>query len=164
MSHVGLNDHPAMVSGSILDAGGSPGSGGSLVKVGHAKLTLSGSGNTYSGGTTIEQGTLDVAAIRAAGTGAITFAGKAILTVENAALSVHHFGNSIDFFGKHDTLDLTGLHFHAGATATYHKTSHDLSVRSGAVSDTFTLLSPHGTHFGTASDHHGGTDVFLLFA
>jgi hypothetical protein len=76
----------------------------------------------------------------------------------------HVFANPIDFFSKHDVLDLAGLRFHAGATATYHKANHHLAIHSGGVTDTLTLLSPHGTHFATASDHHGGTDVFLVFA
>jgi hypothetical protein len=60
-------------------------------------------------------------------------------------------------------LDLSGLHFHH-AKATYHAVTHDLTVHSGSVTDMLTLLSPHGTHFGTASDGHGGTDVFLIDA
>ena len=155
---VGLNVPSAEVSGLI------EGVGGSLVKVGRGKLKLSGAGNTYTGGTILEAGKLDVAAVGAAGTGSVTFDGKATLKIENAALSSRHFGNPIDLFGKHDVLDLTGLHFHAGATATYHKASHHLTVHSGPVTDTLTLLSPLGTHFAAASDHHGGTDVFLVLA
>jgi hypothetical protein len=109
----------------------------------------------------LEQGTLDLAAVDAAGTGHIAFSGKlkATLAVDNAALSGHVFGNEIDFFGKHDVLDLTGLKFHPGATATFHH--EHLKVRSGGVTDVFTLLSPHGTHFKAASDGHGGTKVTL---
>ena len=161
-------DQLKVLSGDVsgaMDDGISPAVGGSLVKVGHSTLTLSGAGNTYSGGTTLEGGTFDVARLGAAGTGAIAFAGRATLKVENTALSSHVFAtNPIDFFAKHDVLDLTGLHFHAGAKATYHKASHHLTVHSGGVTDTLTLLSPHGTHFETASDHHLGTDVFLMFA
>ena len=80
------------------------------------------------------------------------------------ALSGHVFGNEIDFFGKHDILDLAGLHFHAGATAKYHPATEVLAVHSGHTTDKLTLVSPHGTHFEAASDHHGGTDVFLFFA
>jgi autotransporter-associated beta strand protein len=156
------------VSGLVEDGGSNGGSGASLVKVGPGTLTLSHAGNTYSGGTTIEQGAFEVAAIGAAGPGAITFATagrtKATLEIDNAALSAHHFANPIDNIGKHDLLDLTGLHFHPGARATYHRANHHLTVQSGGVTDTLTLLSPHGTHFATASDHHGGTDVFLVFA
>jgi hypothetical protein len=34
-------------------------------------------------------------------------------------------------------------------------------VHSGHFTDTFTLLSPHGTHFTAANDGHGGTMVTL---
>jgi autotransporter-associated beta strand protein len=161
---VGQNGRSTKVSGQIDDGGEHGGSGASLVKVGKDALTLSGVNNTYSGGTTLKAGTLAVAAVHAAGTGAITFAGKATLKIGNAALSSHHFSNAIDAFGNHDFVDLSGLHFHSGATATYHKASHHLTVRSGGATDSLTLHSPHGTDFGVASDHHGGTDVFLLHA
>jgi autotransporter-associated beta strand protein len=153
------------VSGAI-DDGIAPMIGGSLVKVGHGTLTLAGAGNTYSGGTKLVGGTFDLAAVGAAGFGAITFTGKgkATLKLENATFSSHHFSNPIDSFGKHDILDLTGLHFHPGATATYHKANHHLTIDSGGVTDTLRLFSPHGTHFEASSDGHGGTDVFLLFA
>ena len=162
---VGSSGPPTNVSGLIDDAG----LGGSLVKVGQDKLTLSHAGNTYSGGTTIEQGTLELAALQAAGTGNITFqsGGKhniETLKIENAALLGHHFTNKIDNFGKHDFLDLAGLHFHAGATAKYHPATEVLAVHSGHVTDKLTLVSPHGTHFEAVSDHHGGTEVFLLLA
>jgi autotransporter-associated beta strand protein len=155
---VGSNGLSKTASGLIDDGG----LGGGLVKVGHGKLTLSHAFNTYSGGTGLDAGTLDLAAVEAAGTGPISFGGKATLAIENAALSVHVFGsNNIDFFGKHDFLDLTGLKFDPDATATYQKASHHLTVHSGHVTDTLTLLSPHGTHFTTASDGHGGTKVTL---
>jgi autotransporter-associated beta strand protein len=157
------------VSGPVEDGGSNGGTGASLVKVGPGTLTLSHAGNTYSGGTNIEQGAFEVAAVRAAGTGPIGFenVGKAKVTLEidNAALSHHVFtANPIDNFGKHDFLDLTGLHFHHGATATYHKAKQELLVHSGKVTDLVAQLSPHGTHFEAASDHHGGTEVFLIIA
>jgi hypothetical protein len=73
-------------------------------------------------------------------------------------------GNAIDFFGKGDILDLSGLHIDAGATATYNAASHHLAVHSGSVTDTLTLLDPLRTHFAVATDHHSGTDVFLFHA
>jgi autotransporter-associated beta strand protein len=150
------------VSGPIEDGGIGGGFGASLVKVGLGKLTLSHAFNTYSGGTTLKSGVLDLAAVKAAGTGAITFtAGRQTLKIENAGLSAHHLGNPIDFFGKHDVLDITGLHFHAGASAKYHRGSQLLTVRSGGETDTLTLLSPHGTHFTVANDGRGGSKVTL---
>ena len=94
----------------------------------------------------------------------LTFAGVATLAIEKAALLGHHFGTTIDDFARHDIIDLAGLKFHAGATATYHAATDQLTAHSGHASATMTLLSPHGHHFGTATDGHGGTDVFLLHA
>jgi hypothetical protein len=88
-------------------------------------------------------------------------AGAGRLDITNAALVGHVFDNEIDLFGKHDVLDLTGLRFHRGAAATYHRAGHHLKLHSGHVTDTLTLHAPHVFHFGVASDHHGGTDVTL---
>jgi autotransporter-associated beta strand protein len=162
---VGLNGLSTEVSGPIEDGGGHGGSGASLYKVGPGTLKLSHAGNTYTGGTILGAGKLDLAAPGGAGPGAITFASvgktKATLEIDNAALSIHHFANPIDNFGKHDVLDLTGLKFHVGAKAKYHAVTDVLTVHSGHVTDKLTLLSPHGTHFAVANDGHGGTKVTL---
>jgi autotransporter-associated beta strand protein len=158
---VGLNGLSTEVSGPINDGGSFGHSGASLFKVGPGTLRLSHAGNTYSGGTFLAGGKLDVAAVGAVGPGAITFAGNATLKIENMALTAHHFDNAIDLFARHDFIDLAGLKFHAGASATYHKANHHLTVHSGTVTDTLTLVSPHGAHFIVAGDGHGGTDVLL---
>jgi hypothetical protein len=60
---------------------------------------------------------------------------------------------------------LDGKHLRsARATATYHKASTISPSIAGGVTDILTLHSRHGTDFGVASDHHGGTNVFLVFA
>jgi autotransporter-associated beta strand protein len=158
---VGLDGRSTKVSG-LIDGNG--GTSGSLIKVGPGTLTLSHSNNTYAGGTTLVAGGLDLAAVGAAGSGAITFAPRshAKLTITNTALSGNAFGNAIDGFGRHDILDVTGLHFHAGASAVYHPMSGQLKVHSLGVTDTLALVSPHSTHFAAVSDGHGGTDVLLL--
>jgi hypothetical protein len=71
------------------------------------------------------------------------------------------FGNPIEDFGKHDAFDLSGLHFHSHAKATYDALTDQLTVHSGAITDTLTLLSPKGTHFAVTNDGHGGTEVTL---
>jgi autotransporter-associated beta strand protein len=58
---VGSNNLSTAVSGTIEDGGTFGGSGASLVKIGNGTLTLTGI-NTYSGGTTINGGTLAVSA------------------------------------------------------------------------------------------------------
>jgi hypothetical protein len=61
---------------------------------------------------------LDVTGL--AGIGHITFAGTAKLEIGNSAILFGlGFPGVIDFFDKHDVIDLTGLHFHAGAHASY---------------------------------------------
>jgi autotransporter-associated beta strand protein len=54
---VGLNNLSTVVSGVIVDGGAAGGTGGSLIKAGTGTLTLT-ADNTYSGGTTIQAGTL----------------------------------------------------------------------------------------------------------
>jgi autotransporter-associated beta strand protein len=142
---VGLNGLSTEVSGPIEDGGGHGGSGASLYKVGPGTLKLSHAGNTYTGGTILGAGKLDLAAPGGTGPGAITFASvgktKATLEIDNAALSIHHFANPIDNFAKHDGLDLSGLKFYPGAKAKYHSATDALTVHSGHVTDILTLVS-----------------------
>jgi autotransporter-associated beta strand protein len=160
---VGKIGSSTKVSGPIEDGGAGGGTGGSLVKVGKGTLTLSGAHNTYSGGTTLLHGTLHLTAVGAAGTGTITFGGQAKLNIENAALSPgHQFGNVIDGFRAGDLIDLSGLHFVAGATANF---GHNLlTVHSAGRADTLTLINTHGSDFTAVDDGHGGTEVMLIHA
>jgi autotransporter-associated beta strand protein len=155
-----ISDEAGIVAnGYTPPAGFTPGAY-RLVKSGLGTLTLS-ADNAYSGGTALNAGRLDLAAASAAGTGPIVFLGRATLKIENAALSGHVFGTPIALFAKSDVLDLSGLKFHAGARAKYHPATDVLTVHSGHVTDALTLLSPHGNHFTTANDGHGGTMVTL---
>lgn len=65
---VGSNDLSTAFSGVAQDGGLSGGAGGSVTKIGAGRLTLSGA-NTYTGGTTVEAGTLLVQTRRASATG-----------------------------------------------------------------------------------------------
>jgi autotransporter-associated beta strand protein len=122
-----IKDEAGVVAnGYTPPAGFTPGNY-SLIKSGLGTLILS-ADNAYSGGTTLRAGTLDLAAVGAAGMGAITFVGRATLKIENAALSGHVFGDLINFFGRSDALDLAGLKFHAGAKAKYNAATDALTA------------------------------------
>jgi autotransporter-associated beta strand protein len=154
---VGGNGRSTNVGGLI------DGPSGGLVKAGRGTLTLSHADNTF-GDLILKAGAVDLAVAGAAGLGFIEFSGEARLKIDEAALSGHALSNPIYGVRAHDVIDLTGLKFRAGETATYQRSTGILSVHSGHATDTLTLLSPHGTHFEATSDGHGGTDVFLLFA
>jgi hypothetical protein len=133
---------------------------GQLIKTGAGALTLSHS-NTYSGGTLLNGGTLDLAALGAAGGGAIKFGntGSDILKIEDNALSGHAFGNAIDSFGIHDVIDLPNLMFFKGATASYDSGTQTLTVTSGSITDTLALTNPGLTSltgFAATSDGASG--------
>ena len=66
-------------SGLIKDGGLSGGTGGSIIKDGNSTLTLSGP-NTYTGGTTVNAGTLVAGNANAFGTGALTVTGGTLET------------------------------------------------------------------------------------
>jgi outer membrane autotransporter protein len=76
---VGFNGLSTTVSGLIEDGGKAGGVGGSLVKVGTGTLTLSGV-NTYTGGTTVSDGTLLLSSVGTLGsaTGSTTITGGAL--------------------------------------------------------------------------------------
>ncbi len=72
---------------------------------------------TYTGGTTIKNGTLELAVPTAAGTGNIAFAGASTLRINSLAGPA----NIITGFGTANTIDLARLSFAAPATASDHR-------------------------------------------
>jgi len=157
--YVGSNNRSTKVSGAIDDGGSNGGSGAVLHKVGTGTLTLSHAGNTYSNGTVLTRGTLDVAAKGAAGPGSIDFdAGRQTLKIENKALANHAFSNVVTSFDTGDAIDLAGLKFVKHARATYDAGSKVLTVHSGKVTDTLTLI-PAVLQFKAVDDGHGGTKI-----
>ena len=71
---VGGNGLSTTVSGVIAGGGLFPGSGGSLVKEGSGTLTLTGN-NTYTGGTTVNAGLLELLSGASLGSGALAING-----------------------------------------------------------------------------------------
>ena len=66
---IGGNNADSTFGGRILNGGGGPGATVAITKVGNGTLTLTATNSTYSGGTTISNGTLLVNNLRGSGTG-----------------------------------------------------------------------------------------------
>ncbi|WP_161491264.1 beta strand repeat-containing protein [Bradyrhizobium neotropicale] len=121
-----ISDVIADMTGSH-DASGQTGAG-HLVLDGDGTLVL-GTTNTFTGGITIENGTLDLTAHGAAGSGAIDFsaAGHAALEFNAANAPV----NAIEHFGTRDQIVVDGFH---AASDSYSNGVLVLSGASGSVS------------------------------
>jgi len=123
---VGSNGLSTEVSGVIADGGLSGGTGASLEKIGGGTLTLSGA-NTYTGGTTIGDGTLQLGSAGGTGAilGAVTVGGGAIFDVVNADTSgITSLSNSGEIYFRNDNtagdVDITNrsfLNFFGSSTA-----------------------------------------------
>ncbi|MBV9078117.1 MAG: autotransporter-associated beta strand repeat-containing protein [Methylobacteriaceae bacterium] len=157
---VGANE-TGTLSGALADLpGGLP---GELEKTGAGRLVLAGH-NTYSGGTVLRDGVLELASDGAAGTGTIALTdGPATLAIDRAALDGSaHLANTIVGFGEHDVLDFRDL---GGATAaSFNAATHTLRL-SDAAGSLLASLDLEGSFggfvFTTSSDGHGGTMVTL---
>ena len=172
-------------SGSGATAGdGFGGSGGvtGIAKSGTGTLILSGD-NTYSGGTTLGGGTLELANNDGAGSGPITFGASAVTlrldqvvpplqvaavranVVANAAMQNNTFADPLASLAVGDAIDLRGLAYVAGSTtATESSDKTQLIVTDGLASETFTLENPSATMFTTARDAGDGTLVTAVSA
>jgi autotransporter-associated beta strand protein len=151
------SDNSSTSFSGIIQDGVSP---TALNKIGTGTLTLLGH-DSYSGGTIIGGGTLDLATLGVAGTGAITFGGAATLKIEIAVLSNHNLPNAIVHFSNGDAVDLSGLTFSRHDKASYNPTTHILTVKNQGATDTLTFVNPTSTHFTLVSDGHGGTEIVL---
>jgi hypothetical protein len=145
--------------------------GGGVGYTGKGALTLNGAGtlelgavNTFAGGVTIEAGTLEIGAGGSAGSGAITFSSASAKLQLDATLASGTstvFADTLSHVGPGYELDLQGLAFVAGATATVVGTT--LTVTSGTTSEIFTLDDP-AQAFTVASDGLPGTSGTLVTA
>ena len=147
------------------DFSGELSGGGALTKNGSGELILSYANENF-GGVVLDTGALELAARRAAGSGAIDFASTigetATLIIENDALAGHRLDNTIDHFSVGDALDLTGLSFAKGASATFNAKTDILSVTSGGATDRFHLVDPLVDAFIVSNNGSGGTRVTLI--
>ena len=138
---------------------------GSVTQNGAGTLDLTGA-NTYSGGTTIQSGTLEIGSAASAGSGAINFAGTATLKVD--AVNVG-FANALSGLTASNTLDLAGLSAATTTAATgsgsYNSVTNMTSLTvhdsSGAgKTDTFQLSGNYSSASWTVTtDGAGGVKV-----
>jgi autotransporter-associated beta strand protein len=153
------------ISGVIADQAGSGGTGANattaaLVDDGAGTVIL-GATDTYSGGSTLEGGgTLELNASGAAGSGTISFStGYGKLEIESAAFTNGNtFSNTVNDFVAGDVVDLAGLAFHSGASATV--SASVLKVVSNGVTNSVNLSSS-ASSFAVLQDAGTGTDVIV---
>jgi outer membrane autotransporter protein len=170
------------ISGVIADGGENGGTGGSLVKVGTGTLTLSGA-NTYTGGTALKQGRLDLGHSQALGTGTLAMDDGTTLGFSADGLTI---ANAIELTGSNDpvidtgtfsetlsgaisgggfitkqgssTLTLTGANTYTGATNVAQGT-----LRAGAA-NTFSASSAHSVAAGATLDLAGFSQTVASLA
>ena len=145
-------------------SGATKGTGGIDI-VGTGTVVLA-AANTYSDGTTVESGTLELDSQSATGSGGIAFVPGAHATLQLDAATLASGGTyatALSGLDSTDTIDLRALAYVPGATAAYDPISQTLDVTSGGVTDT--LTSP-GTEqaFTAMSDGFGGTEIVVCFA
>ena len=162
-----INFAPTLTAPVIISdvIGDQTGSGGTGANAGAGSLTLDGPGvltlnaqNTFSGGVTLDGGTLEIGASGSAGSGAITFAGpSATLQIDPSLANNANFANVISGFAAGDTIDLRGLSFRNTATVTL--TGSALAIVSHGVTNVLTLNAPGAVTYSLANDGHNGTEV-----
>jgi autotransporter-associated beta strand protein len=132
-------------SGTILG-------GGSLVLNGAGTESLAGS-SIFSGGVTLDQGTLAIAGAHAAGTGGIHFAGTAMLDIAPGAVPA----NAINGFATGDQIDFSAVG--TETSQTYNAATGILTLSGGSSSVQLTIAAPNvtGNDFTLTGDGTGGT-------
>jgi hypothetical protein len=154
--------HLLTLTGVIADEKGSGGTGanatqGKVVVQGGGTIRLTGS-NTFQGGVSVSaSSTLDLGGTRAAGPGEITLGtGSNDLILESAAITNGTtFSNGVSGFDASDEIDLSGLTFHAGATALINNGT--LTVISSGTTDTVLVPGVSSLSLTAVQDAGSGT-------
>jgi len=89
----------------------------------------------------------------------ISFAGVGTLEIDQTVSGTMSFTTPVVNIMAGDTVDLTGLAFAPGATASFNSATNLLTVTSGNAIFTLTLASPGITNFSAVKDGSGGTKV-----
>ncbi|MET4071048.1 autotransporter passenger strand-loop-strand repeat protein [Bradyrhizobium sp. S3.2.6] len=139
------------LNGGMLDVLDQGTANASTIYRGAAELVESGG---VVGATTIAGGTLDLKA-GAMSDDAITFSGQGTFKIEQKLVSgPSTFASQIKGVSLGDQIDLSGLSYSSGATATVSDSK--LTVSNGAASETFSLADTSVTRFGITKDGSGG--------
>ena len=152
------DDKGAAMAASYAGAAGYTEGSIGITVAGSGTLILAGT-NTYTGGTTITAGILEIASAANIGSGAVIFGSGTTLQIDTAPVNGSIFGNALTGFGTFGTIDLRGLAYVYGATATFAGTA--LMLTDGADTQYFTLSTTPaaGTSFIAHADGMGGTAV-----
>ncbi|WP_298600292.1 autotransporter-associated beta strand repeat-containing protein, partial [uncultured Zoogloea sp.] len=137
-----------------------------LTKAGAGTVTLSGTGNTYAGGTTIEAGTLVAQQAGALGTGPVTVDAGATLEIDNVTLATGGLTLGGSGVGGTGALRGRGSASHTGtvtlATASAIGTptpTDTLSLNSPLTGQSLTKVGSGTLNLSGISSYAGGTTV-----
>jgi autotransporter-associated beta strand protein len=132
------------ISGVIADQTGSGGTGaGSLIiNQGSSGTVVLSAANTYTGGTTLEGGKLELGTALSAGNRAITLDGPATLQIDGTISGTQTFANTLSNMMVGDQIDLTGLTFDAAQPFAVAPTSTALTVQGTNGAEIFRLQNP----------------------
>jgi autotransporter passenger strand-loop-strand repeat protein len=155
-----VDDGAVRVAAARTFRGAMSGSG-ALAVLGSGDLVLSGDGSAFAGSAVINGGTIELATSGAIGSGGVVFGGGTgshTLQIDAPAAG-GTFANVIsNFSGTHDFIDLRGLAYVAGASATV--SGGVLTLSDGGHTYKFDLagaIGSAGTLYPVTSDGHGGT-------
>jgi autotransporter passenger strand-loop-strand repeat protein len=145
MGVAGALDGTLEGSGAIVDA---------------ADLVLGGAGAAFSGRAVIEGGVIELSTSGALGTGSVQFVepttGSAVLQIDAAPVAGGTFANVIsNFSGANEDIDLRGIAFVSGASATI--VGSTLVLTDGGKTYSFKLAGGVAGAYPVLSDGHGGT-------
>ena len=157
-----LVDNGAVRFGGAGTLAGTLSGSGAVAQTAAGTLLLSGDGAKFGGEAVISGGTIELGASGALGSGYVQFVapstGSGVLQIDHADApkAAGSFANTLsNFASAGEDVDLAGLAFHAGASATLAGSTLTLSDGGNAYS--FKLAGNTAASYAVVSDGHGGT-------